>query len=118
MLIMVDDDRLKLNPGEEPQTRKVRFRTLGCYPLTGALESDAESLEDIVGEIADRTPTSETGRGRSDSPVMSRLDGEKKKEATFDAESNAPDMAGGRAAYLNRRGKQRRCCGSSPRLRR
>ena len=41
-LIMVDDERMPLEPGEEPQMRKVRFRTLGCYPLTGAIESDAE----------------------------------------------------------------------------
>jgi sulfate adenylyltransferase subunit 2 len=51
MLIMVDDDRLPLEPGEAPQTRKVRFRTLGCYPLTGAIESDAETVGDIVEEM-------------------------------------------------------------------
>ncbi len=51
MLIMVDDDRLPLEPGEVPQTRKVRFRTLGCYPLTGAIESDAETVGDIVEEM-------------------------------------------------------------------
>ena len=43
-LIMVDDDRMPLEPGEEPELRKVRFRTLGCYPLTGAVESDADTL--------------------------------------------------------------------------
>ena len=41
MLIMVDDDRMPLKPGEVPMRKKVRFRTLGCYPLTGAVESDA-----------------------------------------------------------------------------
>jgi sulfate adenylyltransferase subunit 2 len=51
MLIMVDDDRLPLEPGEVPQMRKVRFRTLGCYPLTGAIESDAETVGDIVEEM-------------------------------------------------------------------
>jgi len=51
MLIMVDDDRLPLQPGEVPQTRKVRFRTLGCYPLTGAIASDAETVGDIVEEM-------------------------------------------------------------------
>ena len=51
MLIMADDDRLPLEPGEVPQTRKVRFRTLGCYPLTGAIESDAETVGDIVEEM-------------------------------------------------------------------
>ena len=50
-LIMVDDDRLPLNPGEKPMMKKVRFRTLGCYPLTGAIESDADTLEKIVQEM-------------------------------------------------------------------
>ncbi|MGN0878148.1 MAG: sulfate adenylyltransferase subunit CysD [Oligosphaeraceae bacterium] len=50
-LIMVDDDRLPLLPGEQPQMRRVRFRTLGCYPLTGAVESDADTLEKIVQEM-------------------------------------------------------------------
>ena len=50
-LIMVDDDRLPLEPGEKPELRRVRFRTLGCYPLTGAIDSDAETVEDIVSEI-------------------------------------------------------------------
>ena len=51
MLIMVDDDRLPLNPGEVPMMKKVRFRTLGCYPLTGAIESDAETLPAIIQEM-------------------------------------------------------------------
>lgn len=50
-LIMVDDDRMPLEPGEVPQMKKVRFRTLGCYPLTGAIESDAETLPDIINEM-------------------------------------------------------------------
>jgi sulfate adenylyltransferase subunit 2 len=50
-LIMVDDDRMPLEPGEQPQLRKVRFRTLGCYPLTGAIESEAETVEAIIGEM-------------------------------------------------------------------
>ena len=49
-LILVDDDRLPLLPGEVPQVRSVRFRTLGCYPLTGAIESAADSLEKVVME--------------------------------------------------------------------
>jgi sulfate adenylyltransferase subunit 2 len=49
--IMVDDNRLPLEPGERPEMRRVRFRTLGCYPLTGAIESDANSLEAIVAEM-------------------------------------------------------------------
>ena len=50
-LIMVDDNRLPLNPGEKPMMKKVRFRTLGCYPLTGAIESDADTLDKIVQEM-------------------------------------------------------------------
>jgi sulfate adenylyltransferase subunit 2 len=50
-LIMVDDDRMRLAPGERPVNRKVRFRTLGCYPLTGAIESEADTLEKIVQEM-------------------------------------------------------------------
>jgi sulfate adenylyltransferase subunit 2 len=58
MLIMVDDDRLPLAPGEKPMMKKVRFRTLGCYPLTGAIESDAATLPEIVAEM-ERARTSE-----------------------------------------------------------
>ncbi len=50
-LVMVDDDRIPLRPGEMPQNRLVRFRTLGCYPLTGALPSDATTLPDIIREM-------------------------------------------------------------------
>ncbi|WP_006787361.1 sulfate adenylyltransferase subunit CysD [Thiorhodospira sibirica] len=50
-LIMVDDDRMPLNPGEVPMMRKVRFRTLGCYPLTGAIESEADTLPAIIQEM-------------------------------------------------------------------
>ena len=50
-LIMVDDERMPLEPGETPQMKKVRFRTLGCYPLTGAVESTAESLPEIIQEM-------------------------------------------------------------------
>ena len=51
MLIMVDDGRMRLRPGESPMTRKVRFRTLGCYPLTGAVESQAATLPDVIQEM-------------------------------------------------------------------
>ena len=61
-LIMVDDDRLPLKSGEKPQMRKVRFRTLGCYPLTGAIESDAESLEEIIAEMLVSTTSERQGR--------------------------------------------------------
>ena len=50
-LIMVDDDRMKLAPGETPEMRRVRFRTLGCYPLTAAIDSDAATLSAIVAEM-------------------------------------------------------------------
>ena len=49
--ILVDDERLPLAPGEKPQLKRVRFRTLGCYPLTGAIESDADTVEKIVEEM-------------------------------------------------------------------
>ena len=61
-LIMVDDDRLPLNPGETPRMLRVRFRTLGCYPLTGAIESDAETLDDIIDEMRASTTSERQGR--------------------------------------------------------
>jgi sulfate adenylyltransferase subunit 2 len=51
MMIMVDDDRLPLKPGEKPEMRKVRFRTLGCYPLSAAIESNATTLPEIIQEM-------------------------------------------------------------------
>jgi len=57
-LIMVDDERMPLEEGEQPQMKKVRFRTLGCYPLTGAVESEAATLPDIIQEML-LTKTSE-----------------------------------------------------------
>ena len=61
-LIMVDDDRMPLEPGEQPAMKKVRFRTLGCYPLTGAIESNAETLEEIVQEMLLTTTSERQGR--------------------------------------------------------
>jgi sulfate adenylyltransferase subunit 2 len=61
-LIMVDDERLPLESGEKPQLRRVRFRTLGCYPLTGAIESDAETLDDIVAELESARISERQGR--------------------------------------------------------
>ena len=61
-LIMVDDDRLPLLPGETPEMRKVRFRTLGCYPLSGAIESEADTLRDIIGEMRQATTSERQGR--------------------------------------------------------
>jgi sulfate adenylyltransferase subunit 2 len=61
-LIMVDDDRMPLAPGERPVLRKVRFRTLGCYPLTGAVESDADTLPEIIQEMLLTTTSERQGR--------------------------------------------------------
>jgi sulfate adenylyltransferase subunit 2 len=61
-LIMVDDDRMPLAPGQAPRLRRVRFRTLGCYPLTGAVESDAATLDDILAELLDATTSERQGR--------------------------------------------------------
>ena len=61
-LIMVDDERMKIRPGETPELQLVRFRTLGCYPLTGAIESSAASLEEIVGEMLTATTSERQGR--------------------------------------------------------
>jgi sulfate adenylyltransferase subunit 2 len=62
MIMMVDDERCRLHPNEEIQIRKVRFRTLGCYPLTGAVESNAETLEDILLEIINARHSERQGR--------------------------------------------------------
>ena len=61
-LIMVDDDRLRLAPNETPEIKRVRFRTLGCYPLSGAIESDAVTIEDIVAEIQGSRISERQGR--------------------------------------------------------
>lgn len=61
-IIMVDDDRLKLLPGEEVQYKKVRFRTLGCYPLTGGVESEAETLDEIIDETLSAVSSERTSR--------------------------------------------------------
>ena len=62
VLIMVDDDRIPLEDGEVPQMRNVRFRTLGCYPLTGAVESDADTLPQIIQEMLLTTTSERQGR--------------------------------------------------------
>ncbi len=61
-LIMVDDDRMPLQPGEKPEMKMVRFRTLGCYPLTGATESSADTLEAIIAEMLVTTTSERAGR--------------------------------------------------------
>jgi sulfate adenylyltransferase subunit 2 len=61
-LIMVDDDRMPLRPAETPELRKVRFRTLGCYPLSGAIESDADDLQGIIAEMLVSRSSEREGR--------------------------------------------------------
>jgi sulfate adenylyltransferase subunit 2 len=62
VLIMVDDDRMPLEPGEVPEQRSVRFRTLGCYPLTGAVESTATTLTEVIREMLLATTSEREGR--------------------------------------------------------
>jgi sulfate adenylyltransferase subunit 2 len=61
-MIMVDDDRMPLQPGERPRMQRVRFRTLGCYPLTGAIRSDAATLLQIIEEMLITTTSERQGR--------------------------------------------------------
>ncbi|MGX1500650.1 sulfate adenylyltransferase subunit 2 [Labrenzia sp. MBR-25] len=81
MLIMVDDDRMKLQPGEEIEEKMVRFRTLGCYPLTGAIESDADTLPAIVREMLIARTSERQGRliDKDESASMEK----KKREGYF-----------------------------------
>ena len=79
-LIMVDDDRLPLAPGEVPQQRSVRFRTLGCYPLTGAVESTADSLEAVIAEMLVARTSERQGRVIDQDPGASM---EKKKQEGY-----------------------------------
>lgn len=60
--ILVDDERLPLEPGERPELRKVRFRTLGCYPLSGAVESEAETLDEVIAETLAARVSERQGR--------------------------------------------------------
>jgi sulfate adenylyltransferase subunit 2 len=62
LLLMVDDERFPLEPGETPQMRSIRFRTLGCYPLTGAVESEASTLAEVVQEMLLTTTSERQGR--------------------------------------------------------
>jgi sulfate adenylyltransferase subunit 2 len=81
LLIMVDDDRLPLEPGERPQQRSVRFRTLGCYPLTGAVESAAATIPDLIRETLQARTSERQGRliDQDGSAAMER----KKQEGYF-----------------------------------
>ena len=80
MLVMVDDERMKLRPGEKAEDRLVRFRTLGCYPLTGAIESDADTLEKIIAEMLVATTSERQGRVIDHDPSASM---EKKKQEGY-----------------------------------
>ena len=80
-LIMVDDDRLPLEPGEKPQMKRVRFRTLGCYPLTGAIESEADTLDAIIAEMRAATTSERQGR-LIDSDESASME-KKKREGYF-----------------------------------
>ncbi|MGD8355551.1 MAG: sulfate adenylyltransferase subunit CysD [Methyloceanibacter sp.] len=79
-LIMVDDDRLPLEDGETPQMRKVRFRTLGCYPLTGAIESEAATVPEIIEELIASRHSERQGRVIDHDQVGSM---EKKKQEGY-----------------------------------
>ena len=79
-LIMVDDERLPLREGEVPAMRQVRFRTLGCYPLTGAIESGADTLEKIIAEMLVATTSERQGRVIDHDPSASM---EKKKQEGY-----------------------------------
>ena len=80
-LVMVDDGRLPLHAGEVPQIKRVRFRTLGCYPLTGAIESDADTLDDIIAEMRSSTTSERQGR-LIDSDESASME-KKKREGYF-----------------------------------
>ncbi len=80
-LIMVDDDRLPLLAGEKPEMRRVRFRTLGCYPLTGAIESNADTLDAIIAEMRAATTSERQGR-LIDSDESASME-KKKREGYF-----------------------------------
>ena len=80
-LIMVDDERMPLKPGETPTMKKVRFRTLGCYPLSGAVESEAETLVDIIQEML-LTRTSERQGRMIDHDAAASME-KKKQEGYF-----------------------------------
>ncbi len=79
-LILVDDERLPLREGEVPMRKHVRFRTLGCYPLTGAIESEADTLEKIIAEMLVATTSERQGRVIDHDPTASM---EKKKQEGY-----------------------------------
>jgi len=80
LILMVDDDRFPLKPGESPELRSVRFRTLGCYPLTGAVESSATTLPEVIQEMLLTTTSERQGRAIDHDQVASM---EKKKQEGY-----------------------------------
>lgn len=80
LTLMVDDDRFRLNPGEVPVERSIRFRTLGCYPLTGAVESEADTLEAVIQEMLLTTTSERQGRAIDHDQAASM---EKKKQEGY-----------------------------------
>ena len=81
MLLMVDDDRFRLRPGEVPVERSIRFRTLGCYPLTGAVESEADTLSAVIQEMLLTTTSERQGRAIDHDQAASME--KKKREGYF-----------------------------------
>ena len=80
LLLMVDDERFRLKAGEKPVTRSIRFRTLGCYPLTGAIESEARTLPQVIQEMLLTTTSERQGRAIDHEPSASM---EKKKQEGY-----------------------------------
>src|SRR4029077_5178409 len=80
LILMVDDDRFRFLPGEKPARRSIRFRTLGCYPLTGAIESTAKTLPDIIREMLLTTTSERQGRASDHDQAASM---EKKKQEGY-----------------------------------
>ncbi len=80
LLLMIDDERFRLNAGEKPVMRSIRFRTLGCYPLTGAIESDARTLPQVIQEMLLTTTSERQGRAIDHEPSAGM---EKKKQEGY-----------------------------------
>lgn len=80
LILMVDDDRFRLKPGETPVMRSIRFRTLGCYPLTGAVESEAKTLPEVIQEMLLTTTSERQGRAIDHDQAASM---EKKKQEGY-----------------------------------
>ena len=82
LILMVDDERMRLEPGEEVVSRRVRFRTLGCYPLSGAVLSEAASVEDIIAEMLSSSTSERQGRAIDRDGGASSME-KKKQEGYF-----------------------------------